>query len=157
MLLLNELERRPLDLDDEGLRGEVSITARWVRPQVERVVESLSHLGLVVAGDGGLKVRALPVLGLLFTPDVAVYYYEQPLFALEVKLVREGSGQTALTRAIGQATIYREWGFPFAGVLVLNAGGLPSTMTTRLEMANLPLIIRPVPRSIPRVREESDD
>lgn len=154
--LLGELRNRPLDLEEGNLAGEVSITAGWVRPLIEAAVSSLGHLGLTVAGDGGLKVKPLPVFGLLFSPDVTVFYYEQPLFALEVKLARRGSGQGAVTRALGQATIYQVAGFPMAAILILNAGGLPSSAESQRDLAGVPVVVRPVPENLPAVREERD-
>lgn len=154
--LLGELRNRPLDLDGGKVAGEVSITAGWVRPLIETAVSGLGHLGLTVAGDGGLKVKPLPVFGLLFSPDVTVFYYEQPLFALEVKLARRGSGQTAVTRALGQATVYRVAGFPMAAILILNAGGLYAGAQSQRELAGVPLVVRPVPEDLPVVREERD-
>lgn len=154
--LLQELQARPVSRPEGTGLGEVSFTAQWVRPLVESTIARLDHRGLLVAGDGGARVKPVPAFGLLFTPDVTVSYYEQLLFALEVKLVRDRQGQSTITRGIGQAAIYREGGYPVTAVLALDAGGLPRGIRYS-HVAEIPVVVREVALDFPRIREESLD
>lgn len=147
---------RPVIAPTGGAIGEVSFTAQWVRPLIESAVAHLDHRGLLVAGDGGTRAIPVNAFGLLFTPDVTVSFYDQPLFALEVKLVRAGSGQSTLTRGIGQAAIYKESGYPVTAVLALDAGGL-GEVSVFSQTCGIPIVARPVPTDFPAIREELAD
>lgn len=155
-LVKAELRARDPSLPAEVASGrEVSLTAHWVRPAVHAVVDALGDQGLIVAGDGGATVAPLPFLGLLFTPDITIHYRTQRLIAIEVKLVRPGSGQSSLTRGIGQAKIYQECGFPVSLLLALNAGGLPAEEVAT-EVGDVQILIRQVFPSQGRFREEDE-
>lgn len=155
-LVVKELSSRALSLPLEATtEREISFTAHWVRPAVHAVADALGERGLIVAGDGGATVAPLPFLGLLFTPDVTIHYRTQRLVAIEVKLIRPGSGQSSLTRGIGQAKIYQECGFPVSVLLALNAGGM-SLRDQVVGVSDLRILIRNVSADVARFREEGE-
>lgn len=134
---------------------EYSFTSHWVRPTVESLVRGWEDKGLLVAGDGGAPVAPLPLLGLLFTPDVTIRFHEQRLIAIEVKLLRPSATQTPLKTGIGQAAIYREAGFPVSLLVALDAGGL-GRGDLRADVAGIGVLVRQVPLEVPPSREDGD-
>ena len=47
-----------------------------------------------------------------FYPDLAVSYRDQRALACEIKLLRDVQSQNAIATAVGQASIYRDTGYP---------------------------------------------
>jgi hypothetical protein len=102
---------------------EVAYTGRCIQPAVAAVIQRLSIIGILRAGDGAAPVRPVPFLGRFFYPDITVSYYDQPLVACEVKLVRDAGTQYALATAVGQVSIYRDAGYAQALLILIDLTG----------------------------------
>jgi hypothetical protein len=146
-LFVARLRAGPASAPWEGER-ETLFTRRVVRPIIERFVTACGISGLVVAGDGGAPVLPVSSVGLSFYPDVTIRFHAQMLFALEVKYLASEQRQNSLTTALGQASIYRQNGYLFGGVFLIDLAGTLSEAdvgraTVELERANaIHLIVR---------------
>lgn len=59
------------------------------------------------------------VMDAYFYPDVEISEYSQRLLAVEVKFIRDGDPSGAISKAIGQTSIYAENGFRYAHAVLI--------------------------------------
>jgi len=112
---------------------EPGFTKRAVLPAVEGWVAGLRRNSIVVRGDGGVPPTPVSVLESYFYPDVEVSEFEHRLLALEVKFIREGDSSGAISKAIGQSSIYAANGFSYAHALLFECR--PGTLSARARVA----------------------
>lgn len=101
---------------------EPEYTARVITPFIQKVVASKTKArGIWVKGDGtSRQAFARTFMGLRFHPDVAVGQNDEKHWCAEVKLVRNALIGDVLTKAIGQALMYREGYNSVTIVLLVN-------------------------------------
>jgi len=97
---------------------EPEYTSRVLAGPLLEYVQTRNHSSLILGFDGGN--RPLPVVfdGQKFYPDLAIYDFGSREIAVEAKFLKQSSYSGQLTTAIGQAMIYRSFGY-FAAVIVL--------------------------------------
>jgi hypothetical protein len=104
---VKEIEVESSDL----LVGETSFTGDVLLPWLQRKVSGLLKPDLYVRGDGGPPVQPLVWEGITFYPDLAVVSAYEKYLAFEVKILRDGDPGGALTKAIGQTSLYERLGY----------------------------------------------
>jgi len=104
---VKEIEVEASTLND----GEVAFTGKVLLPWLQNKVTTLHKPELYVRGDGGPPVQPLIWEGITFYPDLAVVSVYEKYLAFEVKILRDGDPGGALTRAIGQTSLYERLGF----------------------------------------------
>jgi hypothetical protein len=118
-IVVRRLRFGPLELPQPG-ESEPAYTRRCLQPAVAAEIEALGIEGLWRGGDGAAPVPTIAFLGRRFFADLTVHYHSQPILACEVKLLRAPSTQNALATAIGQASLYREAGYPRAALVLVD-------------------------------------
>ena len=103
-----------------GDQPEPSYTGDVVLPRVEEFTKNLGKDFLVVRGDGGVPPLPLTIDGLQFFPDLEIVSFTDRYIALEVKILRGGDFTGALTKALGQALIYRTLGVRDSHVVLID-------------------------------------
>ena len=106
--------------------SEEKYTDRCVLPVVRSVVERTRISHLLVGGHHTGINRPVRYLGFDFHPDVLVIYRGQRLLAYEVKFLAGGDASGALSKAIGQASIYGMHGYSASAALILDVSGARS-------------------------------
>ena len=91
--------------------GETAFTGEVLLPWLQKKVSTLLKPELYVRGDGGPPVQPLVWEGITFYPDLAVVSVHERYLAFEVKILRDGDPGGALTKAIGQTSIYARLGY----------------------------------------------
>jgi len=91
--------------------GEIVFTGKVLLPWLQKKVSTLLKPELYVRGDGGPPVQPLIWEGITFYPDLAVVTAYEKYLAFEVKILRDGDPGGALTRAIGQTSLYERLGY----------------------------------------------
>jgi hypothetical protein len=99
---------------------EPTYTARCLLGPVHDVLRELGIPGLVHAGEGGTRVRPVPLFGLLFYPDLAVAYHGSPTLAFEVKYLGRQGRQGSIATGLGQAYLYRQARYRRAGAFLID-------------------------------------
>lgn len=110
-----ELPQPRVDQPETNYTGEV------ILPRVEDFTRNLGKDFLVVRGDGGVPPLPLTIDGLQFFPDVEIVSFTDRYISLEVKILRGGDFTGALTKALGQALIYRTLGVRESHVLLVDS------------------------------------
>jgi hypothetical protein len=100
--------------------SEPAYTTRELRRPMREVLEELGIPGLATAGGGAGQIRPVYMLGLHFYPDLIVTFRRSPIVAVEVKYLKRGQRQNSLATAVGQATVYRQWGYRRAIVVLID-------------------------------------
>lgn len=100
--------------------GEVAYTRSDLLPAVQMVLDRSGIRGLVLGGDHTGINRPVSFVGETYTPDIIVQHREQPILAIEVKLLRSGGRTGATSTAIGQAGIYGLERFPYSAVFLID-------------------------------------
>lgn len=90
---------------------EREITATTVGPALKQFVSGLLIPQMMVRYDGDLASKPLLRNGMSFFPDAQVSLNLQKVLSVEVKIIRDQDPSGSLSKAIGQAIIYRELGF----------------------------------------------
>jgi hypothetical protein len=103
---------KEIEVDALALRaGETAFTGDVLLPWLQRKVSSLIKPELYVRGDGGPQVQPLIWEGVTFYPDLAVDSAFEKYLAIEVMILRDGDPGGALTKAIGQTSLYARLGY----------------------------------------------
>lgn len=104
---VKEIEVEASSLND----GETVFTGSVLLPWLQKKVSTLLKPELYVRGDGGPPVQPLIWEGMTFYPDLAVVSAYEKYLAFEVKILRDGDPGGALTKAIGQTSLYERLGY----------------------------------------------
>ena len=91
--------------------GETAFTGDVLLPWLQKKVSTLLKPELYVRGDGGPPVQPLIWEGMTFYPDLVVVSAHEKYLAFEVKILRDGDPGGALTKAIGQTSLYARLGY----------------------------------------------
>ena len=91
--------------------GETAFTGGVLLPWLQKKVSTLLKPELYVRGDGGPPVQPLIWEGITFYPDLVVVSAHEKYLAFEVKILGDGDPGGALTKAIGQTSLYARLGF----------------------------------------------
>jgi hypothetical protein len=102
---------------------EETYTDRHVLPIIQSVIQRTRVERLLVGGHHTGINRPVRYLGSDFHPDVLVLHGGERILAYEVKYLAGGDRSGALSKAIGQASIYRLHGYSAAAALVLDVAG----------------------------------
>jgi hypothetical protein len=121
-IVVRRLRYAPLSAPRLG-ETEPAYTARVIQPIVREEVERVGVKGILVAGDGGPPVQPVYFLGRIFIPDLTVSFHHHRAIACEVKLLRARQTQNALATAVGQASLYREAGYPESILCLIDTTG----------------------------------
>jgi len=109
--------------------SEPSYTARVILPFLQsKVLEKTKSPKVWFRGDGAaLRAFSSSFLGLKFHPDVALGEGRQKLWCLEVKLIRSSLSGDVVTKALGQALVYKN-SFQAVTILLVNvpSGRIPT-------------------------------
>lgn len=106
---------------------ETRYTGEVLLPRVQQWIRALGKDFLMVRGDGGAPPWPLIVDGMSFYPDIEVAAQTDRYLGVEVKLLRTAADATgSVSKALGQATIYRALGIQNVYVLLLDVRtGIP--------------------------------
>jgi hypothetical protein len=118
-LIVKRLRTVELEAPQAGER-EPEYTARCLYGPVRDALTKLGIHGLIEAGDGGPTAQPVPLLGLLFYPDLIVRYHGAPTLAIEVKYLGTGSRGNSVATALGQAYLYRRAGYKQTGAFLID-------------------------------------
>lgn len=145
-LLVDLLARIPLRRPTLAER-EPLFVSRVVAPPVTRWLKELDIAGLHLGGEGVGPVRPVSFLGREFRPDLTVMDGNAKLFALEAKYARAATLPSDVSKAIGQATLYKACGFPYVAILLLDLDRCVGTESikegrTLIESLRLLLVVR---------------
>jgi hypothetical protein len=102
---------------------EETYTDRHVLPLIQMAVQSTRVQRLLVGGHHTGINRPVRHLGLDFHPDILVIHSGERLLAYEVKFLARGDRSGALSKAVGQATIYGFHGYAASAALLLDVAG----------------------------------
>jgi hypothetical protein len=91
--------------------GETAFTGEILLPWLQKKVSTLLKPELYVRGDGGPPIQPLNWEGITFYPDLAVVSVYEKYLAFEVKILRDSDPGGALTKAIGQTSLYSRLGY----------------------------------------------
>jgi len=112
---------REIEVEASSLAlGETVFTGEVLLPWLQNRVSGLLKPQLYVRGDGGPPVQHLIWEGMIFYPDLTVVSTHDKYLAFEVKILRDGDPGGALTKAIGQTSIYARLGFSASFGLVFD-------------------------------------
>ena len=114
---------------------EPEFTSVVLRPWLYSWVSSVRHSGLYVRGDGGASITPLVWRSISIRPDLAVVEGQNRHLAIEVKILTESDPGGALTKAVGQATLYQQFGYAFSHALVFDLRKV-NIAKTRLSMSD---------------------
>jgi hypothetical protein len=120
--------------------GEETYTDRHVLPIVQTVVQRTRVEHLLVGGHHTGINRPVRYLGSNFHPDVLVLHAGERLLAYEVKFLAGGDRSGALSKAVGQASIYGLHGYSASAALLLDVAGrlTPSQISGIAETGHSP-------------------
>ena len=90
---------------------ERSVTKHFVAPVVRETLSQLGINRLVLSSDGTRVPKPLIKFGMSFSPDLEIRFADQKCIAFEVKLLRDHDASGSLSKALGQALIYKSFGF----------------------------------------------
>ncbi len=113
--------------------SEPRYTGSVLLPAVMRMIEALDKPGLVVRADGGAPPRPLSLFNVEFYPDLELAYFDNRSLAVEVKYVRSSDPTGSISKALGQALIYRARGFPRVHVVLIDIRFRASKQTDELS------------------------
>jgi len=99
---------------------EEQYTARVVRPYIDKFVKDTRSPGLVVRSDGQQQPLRVQVNGITAIPDIEIGEGREVLLAVEVKFLRDQDPSGSLTKAIGQAVLYRSLRAHQAAVMLID-------------------------------------
>jgi hypothetical protein len=116
---------------------EEQFTARVVRPYVDRFVKGTRSPGLAVRSDGQQQPLRVQVNGITAIPDVEIGEGRDVLLAVEVKFIRDQDPSGSLTKALGQAVLYRNLRAHQAAVMLIDL------RSSRAENKRGPLVFAP--------------
>lgn len=112
---------REIEVEASSLAlGETVFTGKVLLPWLQNRVSELLKPELYVRGDGGPQVQPLNWEGITFYPDLTVVSTHDKYLAFEVKILRDGDPGGALTKAIGQTSLYARLGFSASFGLVFD-------------------------------------
>jgi hypothetical protein len=121
-LLNNALRTAPLPKPVRG-EDEETYTNGHLLPVIKETVDRTNVSGLIVGGHHTGVNRSVRYLSLDFVPDVLVVHHGDRLIAYEVKILGGGDRSGALSKAVGQATIYGLRSFAASAALILDSLG----------------------------------
>lgn len=121
-LINEELRTAPLPAPAAG-QDEEAYTDLHVLPVVQAVVQRTGVQRLLVGGHHTGINRPVRYLGLDFHPDVLVMHGPNRLLAYEVKYLAGGDRSGALSKAVGQASVYRLHGYSASAAVLLDVVG----------------------------------
>lgn len=110
-------ERVLADLDSynwpriEQHKQERWVTKHIVRPVVLNTLLEIGEKRLILSSDGEYAPKKIIKYGMSFAPDLDITYLDQRCIAFEVKLLRDSDASGSITKALGQAIIYKELGY----------------------------------------------
>jgi hypothetical protein len=102
---------------------EEKYTDRHILPIVEAAIQRTDVKSLLVGGHHTGINRPVRYLGLDFHPDVLVMHGSTRLLAYEVKFLAVGDRSGALSKAVGQASVYRLHGYSASAAVLLDVVG----------------------------------
>jgi hypothetical protein len=108
-----------LPIPEDG-QSERSYTGRVLLPLTSGWVENIGVPSLFVRADGGVPTLPLSLEGMFFYPDIEIVEHGARYIAVEVKFLTEAHSTGALSKAVGQAAMYRSLGFASAQVMVID-------------------------------------
>ena len=132
--LEGQLLKSSLEIPADG-EYEPAYTGRVLSPFLKsRLLLRVKSRNIHFHGDG-LSVRAYSraLLGLKFFPDIAILEGKDKYWCAEVKMVRNGLSGDLLSKAIGQAAIYRKE-FPFVTIILVRADLKSSGLSNTTEV-----------------------
>jgi hypothetical protein len=112
---------------------EPAYTARVLMPALRSALQSADLRQVVLSGDGITPAPSVAFWGLEFKPDIALSLDGRRLCAFEVKYLSVSARQDSLTKAIGQAHLYRILGYPAVCVWLIERSPLDSGVDSRLD------------------------
>jgi hypothetical protein len=121
-LINEELRSAALPTPTAG-EDEETFTDRHVLPIVQTMVQRTRVERLLVGGHHTGINRPVRYLGSDFHPDVLVLHGGDRLLAYEVKFLAGGDRSGALSKAVGQASVYRLHGYSASAALLLDVAG----------------------------------
>jgi hypothetical protein len=112
-----------------------------------KFIRDLQVPGLHVGGDGAGPVAVAPFLGCHLEPDITILSFSRRLLAIEVKILRPSSFSSDVTKAVGQASLYRTFGFHKSAILLVDRERVVRTSEIqlarrRLDSIGIALIVR---------------
>jgi hypothetical protein len=113
--------------------SERVFTAKYLYPRVDEWVRSLATPSLVVRSDGSTPPRRLSLEETTFVPDLEIGEHNATYVAVEVKLLKTTNSSAAITKAIGQAVVYRSLGFESSHVVIVDLR--PKVGPSRISVA----------------------
>ena len=99
---------------------EPQFSASVLSPILMSYISGLEVAGLHVGGDGAGPVSIAPFMGRALRPDLTVLSFSSRLVSFEVKYVRYGSASSDMAKAVGQATLYRAFGFHRSVIVLID-------------------------------------
>jgi hypothetical protein len=121
-MINEELRSAPLPTPSRG-EDEETYTGRHVLPVVQTAVQRTQVERLLVGGHHTGINRPVRYLGCDFHPDVLVIHGGERLLAYEVKFLAGGDRSGALSKAVGQASVYGLHGYAASAALLLDVSG----------------------------------
>jgi hypothetical protein len=100
--------------------SEPTYTGAELLPSVSDLMSNLDTPGLVVRADGGVPTRPVSLFGVEFYPDLEIAYFDARSLAVEVKFIRGADGTGSISKALGQALVYRAGGYPHVHVVLID-------------------------------------
>jgi len=83
-------------------------------------MQDLKIPALFLRGDGGVSPRPVPGFGTFFYPDLEISEFHSRYLAVEVKFIRDSDPSGSISKALGQALIYRAAGIPLVYVILID-------------------------------------
>jgi len=108
-------------------RQERWVTKHLVRPIVSKTLLEIGEKRLILSSDGENAPRQIIKYGMSFSPDLDITYLEQRCIAFEIKLLRDADASGSISKAIGQAIMYKELGYQNSLCLIIDCRSRKST------------------------------
>jgi hypothetical protein len=135
-IVIDRLGRAEIALPKAAER-EPAFTARVLSPIIRNAISSIGVAGLRWGGDGARHtLPTVTTMGLSFAPDLAIQFERRRILAFEVKFLRREQRQTALATALGQALLYKSFGYESVGIILIETSPRRSS-TLAMEFADL--------------------
>lgn len=113
--------RRPLPGE-----AEPSYTRDVIMPTVADWLATLGRPQLFLRGDGVAPPRSVSLLDMFWYPDIEIVAFERRHLVGEVKFLRDVDASGSVSKAVGQAALYRAAGVDFGHVLLIDCRARPS-------------------------------
>lgn len=91
-----------------------------ILPSVSTWLAGLRKPSLFLRGDGGVPPRPVPGYGSFFYPDIEIGAFAHRYLAAEVKFIRDSDASGSISKALGQALVYRAAGISVVFVILVD-------------------------------------